>query len=503
MDEVLRFYSRKDIQREMLKAARNREVAVKYGEKGFGKRPDVLQFLGDILELAKDGVTSFHISEERWSDSLQLKPGMTRKQLDELRTGWDLVIDIDCKDLEYSKLGAHLVIEALKFQNVKNISVKFSGNKGMHIAVPFEAFPEKVENNPTRLLFPEGPKIIALYLGSLIKEKLGEDFLRYAGSLQKIGETFERDPVSLEELTCPVHKVPLISKLKQDLGLVCPHCGGNEYAEFKGGIYICPKCQKFMIKSKSVVLNMQYMECPICGNKQCERKFNPFLILNIDTVLISSRHMFRMPYSYHEKSGLISIPIKPENVLTFKREQAEIKNVKVEEDFMDIEKESDASQLLRESYDWWSRTERKKPEKEETKEGTYEDVKEAIPESYFPPCVKELLQGVSQDGRKRALFILINFLQNVGWDNERIRKYVDEWNKKNYEPLKEGYIISQISYRKKAQKIMPPNCDNIAYYKDIGVCKPDGFCGMIKNPVNYTVRKKRNEKPEKKKGKKS
>lgn len=105
--------------------------------------------------------------------------------------------------------------------------------------------------------------------------------------------------------------------------------------------------------------------------------------------------------------------------------------------------------------------------------------------------MKLLSQGVSQDGRKRALFIMINFLQNVGWDNAKVEKYVNEWNKKNYEPLKEGYVISQLNYRKKGNKIMPPNCDNIAYYKDIGVCKPDNLCSTIKNPVNYAIKKGR------------
>ncbi|MEM4245164.1 MAG: hypothetical protein QXR60_03095 [Candidatus Nanoarchaeia archaeon] len=494
MEDLLKFYSRKDIQKEMLKIAANREVAVKYGDKGFGKRPDIIQFPGDIIDLVNSGATSFHYSEERWTDPLQLKPAMTKRQLDELRTGWDLIIDIDCKNLEYSKIAAHLVVEALKFQNVGNISVKFSGNKGMHIAVPFEAFPERVENTPTRLLFPEGPKVIALYLGSIIKEKLGEEFLKYAGSLQQIGKEFEKDPNSLEELICPVHKVSLISKFKQDLGLICPKCGGSEYVEFRGGIYVCAKCPNtFMTKTRAVTLNIQYMECPICGKKQYDKKFNPFLVLSIDTVLISNRHMFRAPYSYHEKSGLISIPIKPEDVLKFKKEWAEMKNVKTDVEFLNTEKKDDASRLLIESFDWWTKTEKSKPEKKEF-EGKYEEIKDAIPENFFPPCIQEIAKGVNVDGRKRALFILINFLQNVGWGHEKIKKYIEEWNKKNYEPLKEGYVISQLNYRLKAQKILPPNCDNAAYYKDIGVCKPDNFCATIKNPVNYAIRKGRKKK---------
>ncbi|GAI04217.1 unnamed protein product, partial [marine sediment metagenome] len=150
----LSFYSKKKIREAIVKVARNREIVVKYGDKGFGKRPDIIQFEGDVLELARQGVTSFHISEEHWSDPLKLQPGMAKKQLDELRTGWDFLIDIDAEALEYSRVTANLIVEALKFHNIKNISVKYSGNRGFHIAIPFEAFPEKVNNQDTKMLFP-------------------------------------------------------------------------------------------------------------------------------------------------------------------------------------------------------------------------------------------------------------------------------------------------------------------------------------------------------------
>ena len=34
--------------------------------------------------------------------------------------------------------------------------------------------------------------------------------------------------------------------------------------------------------------------------------------------------------------------------------------------------------------------------------------------------------------------------------------------------------------------IMPPNCRD--FYKDLGVCNPDGVCNKIINPINYTIR---------------
>ena len=84
MSKVLEHYAGKEVQKALLESSKNKEVAIKYGEKGFGKRPDTLYFENDILDLAKSGATSFHISEELWKNPLQLKPGMTKKQLDEI-----------------------------------------------------------------------------------------------------------------------------------------------------------------------------------------------------------------------------------------------------------------------------------------------------------------------------------------------------------------------------------------------------------------------------------
>ena len=137
MDTFVEYYSRKEVQQAILKFCKDREVAPRFGD-GFGRRPDVLQYPGDVLEMAQKGATSFHISEERWEDPLRLKPGVTKKELDENRIGWDLILDIDVVHWDYAKWTAYFLVEALKFHDVKNISCKFSGSKGFHLAVPFE-----------------------------------------------------------------------------------------------------------------------------------------------------------------------------------------------------------------------------------------------------------------------------------------------------------------------------------------------------------------------------
>lgn len=418
MADLIKYYSRKDIQKELVKIAKNREISVMYGKGNFGKRPDILMYENDILELAKTGVTSFHASEERWKDPLRLKSGMLQRQLDDLRIGWDLVLDIDCKFLEYSKQAAMLLVEALQFSDLKTISVKFSGGTGMHIAIPFEAFPEKIHETLIKDWFPEGARIIASYLKYLLKEPLSKQILSL-NTIQEISKNLEKPKEELEE--------------------------------------------------KGI--------------------FNPYSLLDIDTVLISSRHMFRMPYSVNEKTSLVSIPIKIDQIKNFKPSQAKIKNVEVETSFLDFKDVIQAPQLFIQAFDWNRHT---------NKQGisfskTYEPaLKIAAKQDFFPPCIQSILKGMKEDGRKRAVFILINFLKSVAWPIEDIEKLLLTWNKKNYEALRDGYIISQINWHKKqSQTILPPNCDNKNYYSNLRVCKQTHFCKNLKNPVNYVTRKMR------------
>ena len=47
---LLTYYKRQDIREAMAGGASDKEVAPKYGDKGFGKRPDIITTPGDILE---------------------------------------------------------------------------------------------------------------------------------------------------------------------------------------------------------------------------------------------------------------------------------------------------------------------------------------------------------------------------------------------------------------------------------------------------------------------
>ena len=61
---LLKHYKRADIQQALVSAAERKEIAVSYGGTGYGKRPDVLSYPRDVLEMVKQGATSFHYGNE-------------------------------------------------------------------------------------------------------------------------------------------------------------------------------------------------------------------------------------------------------------------------------------------------------------------------------------------------------------------------------------------------------------------------------------------------------
>ena len=445
LSQTILFYKRKEIQEAIIEAAENKEIAVRFSDKGFGKRPEVLKFPGDVLDFAIRGATSFHASEELWLNPLQISTSLKQAEINELRTGWDLVLDIDCPVLEYSGLAAQLVVEALKYHGIKSISVKFSGNHGFHIAVPFESFPESVGGEDSRKMFPKMPKAIALYIKDMISEPLNKAILEHESG---------------------------------DISVIAERTGMD----------------------KEVILDNPESDNP---------NLNVETFLEIDTILISPRHLYRMPYSFNEKSGLVSIPISLEQLKNFDINLAKPQNVVVSNaKFLDrsFVVPNEAKRLSVQALDYISKTDIDKKVNEEIQKSyktvvkelsTYEEVTEKIPEELFPPCIHLMKKGM-EDGKKRGLFALVNFLTSVGWNYEDIEDWLYVWNENNEkvgEGLRETLINGQLRYHKmQRKKILPPNCDNLNYYKSIGmsekaVCQPDNFCKHIKNPVQYAKRK--------------
>ncbi|MCK4429274.1 MAG: hypothetical protein KAU95_02770 [Candidatus Aenigmarchaeota archaeon] len=221
---------------------------------------------------------------------------------------------------------------------------------------------------------------------------------------------------------------------------------------------------------------------------------NPFQFVDVEKDW-SVRHLFRMPYSLHEKTGLASILIKPENLEKFKPEDAKIENVKFEE--IKIEK-GNANRLIVDAYDWSAKTKARlklnaKPE------GEFIGTTEKITQESFPPCILKVLEKIP-DGRKRSVFTIITFLRSCNWPMLEVEKTVMEWGRKV--GLQDNYLRSQLVWHKRQiKKILPPNCSNGMFYKDVGICNPLPLCGKIKNPINFAIIKQ-GDKKKKRRGKK-
>lgn len=420
-EQVRRLYSDKRIINEILRIAEGKEVAGSFGGTGYSKRPDVLNAPGDLLDSVSRGVTSFHISEETWQNPLLIGDYAERNALHELRSGWDLVLDIDCDEFAFSQIATEQLIQTLRTVGIQSISVKFSGNHGFHIGVPFQAFPQQVGSKKTAMLFPDLPKRIA----SLLKELTTKNLRKALLEKYSIAELTERS--------------------------------GKEISSATG--------------------------------------FDPFSIIEIDTVFLASRHLFRSVYSFNEKSGLVSIPVPLEQVVSFDRKQATVDNVLASMDFLlqypfldrtGVESE-DGRDLMVLAMDH-------KPElndevslirKQQTSYDEFSS-EERVPTIDFPPCIHKILEGLV-DGRKRAIFILRNFLNIMNWTPDEIKEAIKTWNESNAPPLRATAINTQLRYLKPTEKILPPNCKE--YYEGIGVCQPDRVCQTIKNPVAYAKKK--------------
>ena len=234
--------------------------------------------------------------------------------------------------------------------------------------------------------------------------------------------------------------------------------------------------------------------CSNCGKREFKSKLDTARILEVDTLLISSRHLYRAPYSLHEKSGLVSIPIDSDNILKFDKRDAEPQNVTTNYKFMQRNaKHDEAGHLFLQAFDFTA----SQREKEKESFTPIEVPATAIPEQHFPQCIKRISEGL-EDGRKRAIFILINFLRSVGWSPEQVESYAREWNERNNQSLRENYLVGQLRYAKRKKPMLPPNCNNTAYYQSMGVKCSENICMKVKNPVVFAKRGARHTKRSKK-----
>ncbi|MFP4038219.1 MAG: DNA primase small subunit domain-containing protein [Candidatus Nanohaloarchaea archaeon] len=406
--EIRQYYEQEALKQNFLELSEYREVVPTY-ENGYGKRPDAINFPGDFDQFVENGAVAFHASVERWKNPLLIDQV---SDLDDLRTGWDLVLDIDCDEsFDLAKKTAELVVEELHQHGIDNISVKFSGNRGFHIGVRGEAFPEEIGEEKFSDLYPNLARGIVDYLRSELKDRM--------------------------------------AKAVRDQGL-----------------------EKEM---------------------QVDDGVDPYQVSDIENDW-GQRHLFRMPYSLHNGSGLVSLPIKPGEIAEFEKEDAEIENVDFETGFLEEFEDGEATNLAVQALDFIE--ERREEKKKERVEKDFERPDDAIPEQYFPPSIKNILSGL-EDGRKRGLFILINFYRCVGYEWDEIESKIWDWNQRNDEQLREAYVKSQLRWhRNREEDVPPPNYDSNGYYKDMQVYEGDNLEEKVSNPVSYAFRKAKKREPD-------
>ncbi|NOZ81729.1 MAG: hypothetical protein GXO63_01100 [Candidatus Micrarchaeota archaeon] len=204
------------------------------------------------------------------------------------------------------------------------------------------------------------------------------------------------------------------------------------------------------------------------------KKLSPYEFIEVEKWGV--RHLFRMPYSLHPGTWLVSVPVvDPEKFSPEKAIPEKIYEV------VPFNGSGDASELI-------DRALRTIKEKKRVRTVKTEKPASRIPEEKFPPCIKKALSGLS-DGRKRTVFTLVTFLRNMGWTDKEIEEKIMEWNSRNTPPLRDSYIRGQLKWHfRQSRKILPPGCKNELFILSVGLCEPDRLCKGIKNPLNYVFK---------------
>lgn len=392
-ESIKDYYLQEELSQRMMEIAKYREIVPTYPET-YGSRPDALNFPGDLKEMIDQGAVAFHGSVEIWRNPLLID---NVSNLDDLRTAWDLVIDIDCdQSFDLAKTTALTLIDFLEDYGLYP-DVKFSGNRGFHLGLRRSCFPQKIEGKGIERWYPELPQAMV-------------DFLRES-----------------------CHQ-PIIEQTELD---------------------------------------------------------EPYQVVEIESDW-GQRHLFRLPYSLHQKTWLTSLPLAKEDVSDFSKEEAAPDKIGFSHVFLDPDKNyGDATNLAIQALDWRSKQRAKQAHKKrKRKQGDYNIPDHAIPPENFPPCVQLIQEGL-EDGRKRSLFILLNFLQNCGYGWQQIEDMIWDWNQENKEELSPSYVQSQLNWHQNQEEsVAPPNCDSKSYYIDIGICQPDSLCKKVRNPLAYAFKKR-------------
>lgn len=507
------YYSKPEVQQALLAFAAQREVVPRFYE-GFGKRPDTITYPSDIMSLVNRGATSFHGSQELWRDPLQIRTEMSSEELGELRSAWDLLIDIDSKFLDCSKVAATLIIAVLEKYGVKSYGIKFSGSKGFHIIVPALAFPLEFKGVETRSMFPEWPRAISEFLMKEIKQEYNKIVSTWDINFDVLQERINVSREDITEIPCPnpqcgqrakksnlvvlqcnrcnnITERPNFKITKRKMRCIVPTCPGEYEVKEEKEYYLCESCKydsrNYRTESTSgkVTYSSVVRKHEEKFSSDFKEEISASALGSLDLVLVSSRHLFRMPYSLHEKTALASIVLSKEEIESFTPNKADPLKVQIK-NYYPLSKLGEATRLLEAALIWKESHEEKRNEMEKKKYASVDRLSiTGVTEDMFPAPIHKLLKGL-KEGRKRGLFILLTFLRALNFNSEYIHKTITEWNKRNVPPLKEGYVRSQIDWHlRQKRQILPPNYANESFYKDLNLLDKQP---TAKNPIVDVLR---------------
>jgi DNA primase len=177
--EILSYYSRDDVIKQFLKNAKDREVAGAFWNGSYDQRPNILQYPQDVIQMVVKGITSFHFSVEHWKNPMQV----TRENYEELRTGWDLIFDIDSKiGMRGAQIAALKICKTLNKYNIKNIGIKFSGSRGFHLCISWKQLPKFLNYKPMESMYPGAAKTIVRFVKERMRKELLKDLIREYGA---------------------------------------------------------------------------------------------------------------------------------------------------------------------------------------------------------------------------------------------------------------------------------------------------------------------------------
>lgn len=408
---ALWWYGREDVQGGILRSCgEEREVAGRYHSGGFGKRPDMLMYPADVHVMARGGMTSFHFSVERWNKPTMLRPGMSDAEQATIRTGFDVVVELDPGDIGnfgHCTKAAIVFVNILRESGLGDPRVKFSGNKGWHVPVPWEWFPPTFGGVPTAHLFPKVSRYVLTVLAERARPRLDEAFSR----------------------TLPPEEYDAVGR-------------------------------------------------------------DPFRVVEVDMNLSHRRHLIRAPYSLHEATGLVSVPVPADGILGFQKADARPTTVRVNPSWSfwavpEAERSLGAG-ILREAVALM--------EADKGARVAYSNKFAAhglnLGEAFDPPCVRFVLRGM-EDGRKRCAFLLMSYWRCLGRPWGEVVAMAQAWNVRNRPSLKKSELRRMVEYLKENPYTMP-NCDH-PIYTAVGVCQKDATCKCVKNPLSYSGKMWRQE----------